>query len=351
MLIVSGVLKDYAWGIVDGLVPWCQATGGPQAELWFGRHPSGAAPLSDGSGRTLADVEASAGMPLVKILAVSAPLSIQVHPDATRAQAGFTAQVQQPRTHWRYSDDAEKNEMVVALSAFDAHAGWRDPVEAAEVLRRAGAPLAYVDTVAHGDRTEAVRLMLGLERELCESIERNLVSAATAAGWTPDAVSALARVAATHPADPGVLVTVLLQHHSLAVGDGLAVPAGVMHSYVDGLAVEVMTSSDNVLRLGLTPKPIAIDEALAAVRTDRMPTRLDHEQTSEMAGMPFRMEVIVGSGERDVAEGEHRLILNLNGRCTVHGVDLEPGQAAVITPSEPTLPVEVQGRSVVVCGA
>lgn len=348
MLIVSGVLKDYAWGIVDGLVPWCPATGGPQAELWFGRHPAGPAPLTDDSGRTLADVAASAGMPLVKVLAVSAPLSIQVHPDASRAQAGFAAQINDPPTSWRYSDDAEKNEMVIALSGFDAHAGWREPAEAADVLRRAGAPLAYVDTVAHGERTEAVRLLLGIEGELCTSIERNLVSAATAAGWTPNAVSALARVAATHPADPGVLVTVLLQHHSLAVGEGLAVPAGVMHSYVNGLAIEVMTSSDNVLRLGLTPKPIAIDEALSAVRTDREPSRLENARTPDIPGMPFRLEVIEGSGERFMAAGEHRLVLNLHGTCTVNGVDLEPGQAAVITPGEPIVSVAVQGRSVVV---
>lgn len=350
MLIVSGVLKDYAWGIVDGLVPWCPPTGGPQAELWFGRHPAGPAPLADGSGRTLADLAVTAGMPLVKVLAVSAPLSIQVHPDATRAAAGYAAQAQEPAHQWRYSDDAEKNEMVVALSAFDAHAGWRDAAQAADVLRRAGAPAAFVDTVAHGDRTEAVRLLLGLDRQSCESIERNLVPAATAVGWTPAEVSALARVAATHPADPGVLVTVLLQHHRLDVGEGLAVPAGVMHSYVDGLAIEVMTSSDNVLRLGLTPKPIAVDEALAAVRTDRMPSRLIRERPSEVPDMPFRLEVIEGSVECDVSSGEHRVILNLDGDCWVDGVGIPPGQAAVVPPGEPMVTARVHGRSVLVTG-
>jgi mannose-6-phosphate isomerase len=351
VLIVAGVLKDYAWGIVDGLVPWCQATGRPQAELWFGRHPAGPAPLADGSGRTLADFERSAGMPLVKLLAVSAPLSIQVHPDATRAQTGFAAQRDEPRERWRYSDDAEKNEMVVALSAFDAHAGWRRSAEAAEVLRRAGAPEDYVDTVAHGDRTEAVRLLLGLDKTSCERIERNLVPAATASGWSVEAVSALARVAATHPADPGVLVTVLLQHHTLAVGEGLAVPAGVMHSYVDGLAVEVMTSSDNVLRLGLTPKPIAVDEALAAVRTDRKPTRLANKESSAVSGMPFALEILDGSVQRLAATGAHRIVLHLDGRCVVNDVEILPGQAAILNREDPEICVQVSGRAVLVTGS
>ena len=40
MLIVRGAVKDYDWGVVDGLQPWTgQASGGPQAELWFGVHP------------------------------------------------------------------------------------------------------------------------------------------------------------------------------------------------------------------------------------------------------------------------------------------------------------------------
>jgi mannose-6-phosphate isomerase len=350
VLIVTGVLKDYAWGIVDGLVPWCQATGGPQAELWFGQHPAGPAPLADGSGTTLADFRHCAGMPLVKLLAVSAPLSIQVHPDGTRARAGFAAQVTKPREQWRYSDDAEKNEMVVALSAFDAHAGWRSSVEAAEVLRRAGAPDAYVDTVAHGDRTEAVRLLLGLDRQTCERIERNLVPAATASGWSAEAVSALARVAATHPADPGVLVTVLLQHHTLAVGEGLAVPAGVMHSYVDGLAVEVMTSSDNVLRLGLTPKPIAVDEALAAVRTDREPSRLGRTESAVVSGMPFGLDILEGSTQRRVATGAFRTVLHLDGQCVVNDVEVLPGQAAIMNPDDPEIFVQVSGRTVLVTG-
>ena len=46
MFSIRGDVKDYDWGILDGLTPWTQAsTGAPQAELWFGVHPSGPSPM------------------------------------------------------------------------------------------------------------------------------------------------------------------------------------------------------------------------------------------------------------------------------------------------------------------
>lgn len=41
ILVIKGALKDYAWGKVNGLQNWVAKTDQPQAELWFGDHPSG----------------------------------------------------------------------------------------------------------------------------------------------------------------------------------------------------------------------------------------------------------------------------------------------------------------------
>lgn len=356
--VVRGVLKDYAWGAVDGLARWSgSATGAPQAELWFGAHPAGASPVVVGpdAGRTLAELPEHAGMPLVKLLAASTPLSLQVHPDAERAAHGWAAQQDRPPETWLYADDAEKREMLVALTAFDVHVGWRDPAAAAEVFARAGAPEALVDTVATADRRDAVRAVLALTPDECARIEPRLVAAATAAGWSSSAVSALARVAATYPADPGVLVAVLLDHAVLAPGEGVAVPAGVVHSYVVGLAVEVMTSSDNVLRLGLTPKAIAVDEALSAVRTDRQPVSLGGfvGEVLDPEGMPF--DLVIADQPVRVGAGTHRIVLALHGVTTVRvdGADvvtLGEGQAAIAAPAEGDLLVEPDGSAVVVTG-
>ena len=356
MHVVRGVLKEYDWGVVDGLARWSGGpTGRPQAELWFGAHPAGASPVVTGhdEGTTLDALPSYDGIPMVKILAASTPLSVQVHPDAQRAKSGWVEQQANPRADWLFADGAEKSEMLVAVTAFDVHAGWRDPEAAAEVLERAGAPADVVAAARSGRHADAVRLLLALEPAQCGLIERQLVAAATAAGWSSDAVSALARVAATHPDDPGVLVSVLLDHRLLAPGEAIAVPAGVFHSYVVGLAIEVMTSSDNVLRLGLTNKPIAVDAALAAERADRTPIPLGGYPGEVMwpPGMPF--DLVLADQPVDAASGVFRTIVSLHGATRVAGegvVELSEGEALVATPDEPALAVVPEGMAVVVTG-
>ena len=140
MFLIQGAVKEYDWGIINGLTPWTgMATNGPQAELWFGVHPSGPSRLvSDGS--TLDQHLSREDAPiLAKILAAARPLSVQVHPTAVQAREGWSRQ-QGTRSA---SDDAEKNrdfgepvladpfekaEVLVAMDEFSAFAGWR-PIE------------------------------------------------------------------------------------------------------------------------------------------------------------------------------------------------------------------------------
>jgi len=42
----------------------------------------------------------------------------------------------------------------------------------------------------------------------------------------------------------------------LEPGQGIYLPAGNLHAYLEGTGVEIMASSDNVLRGGLTPKHV-----------------------------------------------------------------------------------------------
>src|SRR5699024_5892557 len=123
----------------------------PQAEMWFGTHPTTPTRLDDGS--ALADI---ADLPyLVKLLAAEQPLSIQAHPPLDHARVGFEAEnaagipVDHPER--TYKDANHKPEMLVALSDFIAMAGFRDPTESAETFRQLAelvgdAPLA--DTLA-----------------------------------------------------------------------------------------------------------------------------------------------------------------------------------------------------------
>lgn len=352
MRIIDGVLKEYAWGRIDGLVPWTAATGGPQAELWFGAHPSGPSPIVDGdAAATLADVEELRGVSMVKLLAAALPLSIQIHPDAALAAAGYAAQQADPSASPLFSDAQEKTEMLVALTDFDTHAGWRDRKESVAVLAGAGASRPLLEIVEHGTPAEAVRALFALDDLTRDGILEHLTSAAIRAHWAPDSITALAATLAAFPGDPGGLVTVLLQHHRLTPGQALVVPAGVVHSYVSGLAVEVMTSSDNVLRLGLTSKRIAIDEALDAVRADRVPILREDPSQADSAELPFTVTMLTGPTRMQVATGVPRTVLCLEGDLRCDGVVVAPGRAAVFAAGEPEGLIELStGRAVLVEG-
>ena len=63
-----------------------------------------------------------------------------------------------------------------------------------------------------------------------------------------------------------MLVALLLNHVRLAPGEAIWMPAGNLHAYLRGTGVEIMAASDNVLRGGLTPKHVDVDELLRVLR-------------------------------------------------------------------------------------
>ncbi len=65
-----------------------------------------------------------------------------------------------------------------------------------------------------------------------------------------------ATLAQSYPTDPGVVISLMCNHLKLAPGEAVFLPAGNLHAYLSGAGVEVMASSDNVLRGGLTAKHV-----------------------------------------------------------------------------------------------
>ncbi len=166
MLIVRGAIKDYDWGVVDGLLPWSgETTGAAQAELWFGVHPGGPSPLIDTegepTGELLADHFDIEAIPLlVKLLAAARPLSVQVHPPRRVAEAGWLGQ-QAPDAPLVYSDPFEKTEMLVALGDFEAFAGWRPLEQVIAVLSAIEGAEEAVAALVNQDRRAAIPAAAG----------------------------------------------------------------------------------------------------------------------------------------------------------------------------------------------
>jgi mannose-6-phosphate isomerase len=342
MLVVRGAVKDYDWGVVDGLVQWSgEATGQPQAELWFGVHPGGPSPIVDDAGRPVGghladhfDIEA---IPLlVKLLAADRPLSVQVHPSKAVAVAGWGAQDSGTSTPV-YSDPFEKSEMLVALGPFEAFAGWRPPSEAVAMLAHLPGAEAAVQALHANDVPAAIRaLLLSATPEAVEA----LPAAASAAGLEDAQVAAYATVAQRYPGDAGAMLTPLLAYLNLTAGQAVYLPAGVPHSYIRGIGLEVMTSSDNVLRLGLTSKPVFVEHALAALRMDLAPQVMDtqHGDLIWPVNAPFVVRMIESGRER-IPAGAYRILLVIEGSARVESelaeMTLRPGIAAVMSSDDP----------------
>ncbi|MFF3865659.1 mannose-6-phosphate isomerase, class I [Micromonospora sp. NPDC001898] len=358
-----GPIRDYAWGSRSAIaelqgrpVP----SGGPEAELWLGAHPGAPATVRRGGaaaslvdllaaepGRWLGDRVVERFGPrlpfLLKVLAADAPLSLQAHPDPEQARAGYAADAARPAGERNYADPHHKPELLVALSPFEALCGFRDPAESAGALAAFGVPaLEPVVSALRGGPAglrEAVRLLLSWPAAERAGLVADVL-AAQAAG--PDAE--LARALAGHyPGDPGVLVALLLNHLRLAPGEAIWMPAGNLHAYLRGTGVEIMAASDNVLRGGLTPKRVDVDELLRVLRFEVLddPVVAPEPVSAGVVRWPVpvddfalhRVRLDAGAPPVRLTAPGPRVVLCRAGRLSVDdgrgAVALVPGQSAI----------------------
>jgi mannose-6-phosphate isomerase len=68
--------------------------------------------------------------------------------------------------------------------------------------------------------------------------------------------------ASLYPEDPAIVSPLYLNIITLLPGQAAYIPSGILHSYISGFGVELMTSSDNVLRGGLATKHTDIGELM-----------------------------------------------------------------------------------------
>ncbi len=292
MYPLSGVVQPYAWGSPTFLasLQGREPTGDPEAELWLGDHPVAPALVHTAAGvrplpeliaadpvTALGAADGSALPYLVKILAAAAPLSLQAHPSAAQAAAGFAREEAAglPRTaaHRTFRDPNPKPELVCALTPFDALCGFRPVEESVDLL--ASLDVAALAPVLAALRTEGadalpglVESLLGADPSVAAALVADVVAACERLDGPYAAERAWAvRLAAAYPGDAGVVLTLLLNLVTLAPGETLFLGPGNLHAYLGGAAVEIMGNSDNVLRGGLTPKHVDVPALLEILDT------------------------------------------------------------------------------------
>lgn len=289
-------VRSYAWGSRSALAQLRgddRPSAHPEAELWLGAHPGDPAMLADGRSLLAAIDDDPAGqlgpavvdrfggqLPfLLKILAAEEPLSLQAHPSKTQAEEGFDreqrAGIAVDAQDRNYRDRNHKPEIVVALTDFEALAGFRCPVQTVAVLEALGVPeLEPHAALLRGQPDEEglralfttwITMPQSAVDQLLPAVLDGCVRYLTAHGGD-DALATVLRstleIGEAYPGDVGVLSALLLNRVDLRPGEGLYLPAGNLHAYLRGTAVELMASSDNVLRGGLTPKHVDVPELL-----------------------------------------------------------------------------------------
>lgn len=384
-------VRRYDWGTRDFIPRLCGRDPGdlPEAELWFGAHPDAPAgvvlesdpeetpafhphrdpiPLNrliaDHRAEVLGPGSTGAELPfLTKILSAARPLSIQAHPSREQAIRGFAAGSGGSRAdaHRNYRDPNHKPELLYALTPFSALSGFRPAAETARLLTTLGLERLRpsIHRLESQDAAAYRPLLEALHRHTGSDFAGAAASAARRASTTDDpncreAMRWVLRLAAHHPEAPLVVAPLFLRLIRLDPGDALFTGAGVPHSYLEGSAVEVMASSDNVLRLGLTSKRVDAAELLdilvyeAAGAPLIEPRVKEHSCGTRLCFRPpvedFRLDVLhlVDEGEAPLQpEGCARIALVLEGNVGVrnaHGGNLlRSGEAALLSAAAETV--------------
>ncbi|MFD3808821.1 mannose-6-phosphate isomerase, class I [Streptomyces sp. NPDC058611] len=375
---LTNTIRPYAWGSTTaiptllGVAP----TGEPQAEMWMGAHPGAPSRLDRGAGATslcdliAADPEGELGAAAVakfgprlpflfKVLAAGAPLSLQVHPDLAQAREGYEDEERRgvpiDAAHRNYKDPNHKPEVICALTPFDGFCGFRHPEQAAALLDGLGVDSLkpYADLLrAHPEDAALREVLTAVLTADREQMARTVTETAAAAERLGGPYAPYATLVHHFPGDPGVIAALLLNHFRLQPGEAVFLGAGVPHAYIDGLGVELLANSDNVLRAGLTPKHVDVPELLKVVRFESGDPAVlrpegDGEEVYETPIDEFRLSRFLlapGGASRVLPADTAQILLCTAGAPRVGELDLAPGGSVFVPAGEK---VELSGTGTV----
>ena len=390
LLELANTPRDYAWGSTTGIADFLGAepTGAPEAELWLGTHPGSparairAVPATDEEHTTLAewiaahpellgDALAPAGdLPiLLKILAAASPLSLQVHPTPEQARIGFAAEeaagVALDNPARNYKDPFPKPEIIVAVTErFSALCGFRPADEVAQLIDELGADddaatIPLREMLADPTRVaDALDWLLSGADAVAPCVEAIVAHAETSeAAGSPLASTwqTVREIAHHYPGDAGVVVAMLMNRVDLRRGEGLFAPAGLLHAYLSGVGIELMTASDNVVRGGLTPKHIDTAELRALLSFEQSyaqllnPVHQGGHSVRYDASAPFSLTLVEPEGgTAEVALEGPSIVLVESASLTIESdagsLELPQGGSAFVDATTATLSVTGGGR-------
>jgi mannose-6-phosphate isomerase len=302
--LLKNTVQNYAWGsptAISELLGEQNPSHEPRAELWMGAHSK--APSSvNYDGQWLSLTELIAKYPqeilgkdvalafdnklpyLFKVLAAAKPLSIQAHPSLNQAKEGFERETDQgiaiDAPNRNYKDDNHKPECICALSPFWAMYGFRNIPDILALMGQI-CPVGLAGELGllkkQPDSQGLKRFFTDLMTMESQRQKRVVDEAVQNAHRYSDenfAFHWMTRLSNEYPTDIGIFAPLLLNLIELKPGEALFLPAGELHAYLEGVGMELMANSDNVLRGGLTPKHIDVPELLKVLNFRPRPVNI-----------------------------------------------------------------------------
>ncbi len=298
IFLLEGKVQHYAWGGYEFIPAMIQKENPmriPFAEYWLGAHPGNAAevvidkflkvPLNDfieqdaesRLGKNI--IESYKQLPfLFKLLDVRDMLSIQVHPDKKNAVIEFEreqeAGIPIQANHRNYKDNNHKLELAVAIDEHWLLHGFKPAEKLMETLSSVPEFNSFIHIFNISGYQGLYSYVMELAQASVNAILQTLVNRVCGLYESgslnknqEDYWAAKAALAYTQDGniDRGIFSIYFLNLFKLNRGEGIYQDAGILHAYLEGNIIELMSNSDNVLRGGLTVKHIDIDELMRLV--------------------------------------------------------------------------------------
>ena len=220
------------------------------AEYWMGTHPNGPSKIIKDNREILLSDEIHGQLSyLFKILSINKPLSIQLHPEKTFAE------ILHRKFPKIYKDDNHKPELFIALSDFELLFGFVEINKAIETIIKYKNcfNLKEGEKLLEEPNNENYKLfiekLIFLEKDEYEKIIKLIIeNEETKNDYL------LKKLYDNYGLDPGILIALFMNHLHKKRGEAVFIDENIPHSYIFGNCLELMSCSDNVIRLGLTPK-------------------------------------------------------------------------------------------------
>jgi len=278
--VLENEIQNYEWGqkgkdaFIPKLVNIEPEKDKPYAELWIGAHPKAPSRINGTGldeliiefpveilGKNVASKFGNKLPYLLKVLSAGEALSIQAHPNKQQAVLLHKKDPQ------NYPDDNHKPEIAIALDSLTALVGFRKIDEIINVMIKYPeiADFAGNENVeflkTSKDEKKSLKLFNSAilnrnetDKDALNFCLKNLQKRIEYKSDKTEEEKLFLELREKYSDDIGLFYIFLLNLIHLNPGQAVFLNAGIPHAYLKGNIIECMANSDNVVRVGLTPK-------------------------------------------------------------------------------------------------